>query len=69
MPKLSRNMYTTAKGERKLNCYGVNIPKEVVNQTGITAIDELKVYAKGSKIIIEKKQAEDYILDNLYSEE
>ena len=30
MPKLAKNMYTTAKGERKLNCYVVNIPKEVV---------------------------------------
>ena len=30
MPKLAKNMYTTAKGERKLNCYVVTIPKEVV---------------------------------------
>lgn len=64
MPKLARNMYTTAKGERKLNCYACNIPKEIVNQTGITAIDDLKVYAQGNKIIIEKKKVEDRILDN-----
>ena len=30
MPKLAKNMYTTTKGERKLNCYFANIPKEVV---------------------------------------
>ena len=55
MPKLSRNMYTTAKGERKLNCYGVNIPKEVVNKTDLEG-KELKIRAEGNKIIIEKAE-------------
>ena len=55
MPKLSRNMYTTAKGERKLNCYGVNIPKEVVNKTDLDG-KELKIRAEGNKIIIEKAE-------------
>lgn len=68
MPKLARNMYTTAKGERKLNCYACNIPKEVANKADITADDDLKVYAQGNKIIIEKKKAEDRILDNLLAD-
>ena len=52
MPKLARNMYTTAKGERKLNCYVIHIPKEIVNQTNIK--DNYKIYAKDNKIIIER---------------
>ena len=54
MGKLAKQMYTTAKGERKLNCFVVNIPKEVVLRTNL--IDkEVVVYAKDNKIIIERK--------------
>ena len=54
MGKLAKQMYTTAKGERKLNCFIVNIPKEVVLRTNL--IDkEVVVYAKDNKIIIERK--------------
>lgn len=54
MGKLAKQMYTTAKGERKLNCFIVNIPKEVVLRTNL--IDkEIVVYAKDNKIIIEKR--------------
>ena len=54
MAKLSKNCYTTSKGERKLNCFVLNIPKEVVFQTKL--IDkEVVVYAKEGKIIIDKK--------------
>ena len=53
MPKLAKNMYTTAKGERKLNCYVVNIPKEVVEKTNLEDVD-LKISSKYNKIIIEK---------------
>lgn len=55
MPKLAKNMYTTAKGERKLNCYLANIPKEVVYKTNIKDGDNIKVYSKRNKIIIEKE--------------
>ena len=54
MAKLGKNMYTTASGERKLNCYVVNIPKEVVEQTNLVD-KKLKIYAKENKIIIDKK--------------
>ena len=46
-------MYTTAKGERKINCYVVNIPKEVVEKTNLKDVD-LKISSKDNKIIIEK---------------
>ena len=35
-------MYTTAKGERKLNCYVCNIPKEVVEKTNLKDMQELE---------------------------
>ena len=54
MGKLAKQMYTTAKGERKLNCFVVNIPKEVVLRTNLVD-KEIVVYAKENKIIIEKK--------------
>lgn len=53
MPKLAKNMYTTAKGERKLNCYVCNIPKEVVEKTNLKDAN-LNIIAKDNKIIIEK---------------
>ena len=53
MPKLAKNMYTTAKGERKLNCYIVNILKEVVEKTNLKD-EDLKMSSKDNKIIIEK---------------
>lgn len=55
MPKFSKNMYISIKtGEKKLNCYTVNISKEVVDKTDLKD-KELKIYAQDNKIIIEKK--------------
>lgn len=54
MAKLGKNNYITAKGERKINCYVLNIPKEVVNKTDL-ADKELMIYAENGKIIIDKK--------------
>lgn len=56
MPKLAKNMYKSLKtGERKLNCYNINISKEIVNKTDLED-KELKISAENNKIIIEKKQ-------------
>lgn len=55
MSKLAKLMYYTSKGERKLNCYVKNIPKEVVKQAGIKEDDELIERAEKGKIIIERK--------------
>ena len=54
MAKLSKTNYRTARGEVKLNCYNVNISKEVVSKTNIGPDDKVKIYAKNNKIIIEK---------------
>ena len=53
MPKLSKLYYITSKGERKINCYNVQIPKKVVEQTNIQD-NNVKVYAENNKIIIER---------------
>lgn len=54
MPKINAMKYITASGERRINCYRVIISKEVVKVAGIKEDDNLKVYAKKGKIIIEK---------------
>ena len=55
MAKFSAQYYRTDKGEKKINCYHINISRCVVENSGIKSTDELKIYSKGSKIIIEKK--------------
>lgn len=52
--KLGKQMWTNAKGEKKVNNYKINIPKVVVEQSGITDKDEVYAYAKDNKIVIEK---------------
>lgn len=54
MPKLAKQMYTTAKGERKLNCYVISIPKDIVEKAKLSG-EDLKISTLGNKIIIEKK--------------
>ena len=55
MPKLSKNYYYSRTGERKVNCYIVNVPKEVLQKSCIKDDDFIRVYAKDNKIIIEKE--------------
>lgn len=54
MAKMSKLYYYTSKGEKKLNCYTVPIPKDIVEKAGLEGID-LKITANNDKIIIEKK--------------
>lgn len=53
MPKLSKLYYMTSKGERKINCYNVQIPRKTVEQTNIQD-NNVKIYAENNKIIIER---------------
>ena len=53
MPKLSKLYYITSKGERKINCYNVQIPRKIVEQTNIQD-NNVKIYAENNKIIIER---------------
>lgn len=55
MPKLAKQKYTTAKGERKVNCYLVTIPKRVVEESEIQEDDEISVYQEYGMIVINKK--------------
>lgn len=55
MPKLAKNYYRTAKGEKRINCYMANIPKEVVEASNIQEDDEIAVYQEFGMIVINKK--------------
>ena len=53
MAKLNKMYYYTSKREKKLNCYYIQIPKDLVEKTGL-AESEVKVSVEGNKIIIER---------------
>lgn len=54
MAKLNKMYYYTSKGEKKLNCYTIPVPKEVVEQAKLENV-ELQVIADNNTIIIKKK--------------
>ena len=54
MTKLIKNCYYNRTGEKKVNCYILNIPKKVVEEAGIKPEDEVKMEVEDGKIIIKK---------------
>lgn len=54
MTKLAKQMYYSASGEHKVNCYKATISKEILKQTNIKENDSIKIYTENNKIIIEK---------------
>lgn len=54
MTKLAKQYWINAKGEKKISCYKATIIKEVLEKTDIKEYDEVKIYVKDNKIIIEK---------------
>lgn len=55
MAKLVKQKYRSlVTGEVKINCYTIAIPKSEVKKAFGNDEEQLKVYAKGDKIIIEK---------------
>ena len=54
MTKLNKMYYYTSKGEKKLNCYNIPIPKAVVEQAELENVD-IKLRVENKKIIIERK--------------
>ncbi len=54
MAKINKMYYYTAKREKKLNCYYVNLPKALVEKTGLQ-YKEIQLKQVGNKIIIEAK--------------
>lgn len=55
MPKLNKRYFYTAEGKRKLNCYQIIIPKDLVYKTKIKEDDDLVVVAEGNELVIRKK--------------
>lgn len=54
MAKLNKMYYYTSKGEKKLNCYNIPIPKELVEQANLQNVD-IKWKVEGNKLILERK--------------
>ncbi len=59
MSKIFKNCYFTRSGEKRINCYYINLSKEVVEKALINEKDELNVHSENGKIIIEKIQKKD----------
>lgn len=55
MPKLAKQKYTTAKGERKVFSYLAPISKKVLKQSDINEDDEIAVYEWYGDIVITKR--------------
>lgn len=53
--KLVKSYYYSRNGEKKVNTYLINIPRAIVEETKLQD-KQLKVTAKGNKIIIEKSE-------------
>ena len=52
MTKLIKKYYYASNGERKINCYAVHIPKNMLDKTDIK--DNINIKVENNKIIIEK---------------
>lgn len=53
MAKLNKMYYHTSKGEKKLNCYYIQIPKDLVAKSGLSE-SEVQLKVEGNKIVIER---------------
>lgn len=52
MTKLNKKYYYDKDNNKKLNCFFVNLSKEIVKKTDIK--DDINIYVKDKKIIIER---------------
>lgn len=55
MKKLNKMFYYTSTGEKKLNCYYIPLPKEIVEKANLEDA-EVEVKREGKRIIIERKE-------------
>ena len=55
MQKLQKQYYYNKNGERKLNCYKVNLSRDIIKKAKITEYDTLNIFVLDDKIIIEKR--------------
>ena len=58
MAKLNPMYYYTSKGEKKLNCYNIPIPKELVEKTKLKDKNIEVVIEKGKIILQECKRSD-----------
>ena len=56
MARLNKQYYYIKNGEKRINCYHVLIPKDIINETNITEDDKINIYTEDNKIIIEKSR-------------
>jgi hypothetical protein len=54
MAKLNKMYYYTSKREKKLNCYYITLPKEIVERTKLNDA-EIDIKVEEQKIILSKK--------------
>ena len=54
MPKLAKQYYFNAKGERKVNCYKATIPRELVEKLNLQD-KEIKVIIIDNKLVLDKQ--------------
>ena len=56
MAKLIKNNYRTITGDIKVNCYKVNIPRKIIEESGMDPNKEIEIKIEKNKIIIEEKR-------------
>lgn len=56
MTKLNKKYYYDKDNNKKLNCFFVNLSKEIVKKTDIKDDDFIEVYVNNKKIIIERSK-------------
>lgn len=54
MAKFTPTHYYTSKGEKKVNCFIIPVPKDLVEKANLIGID-IQVKVEGNKIILERK--------------
>ena len=54
MAKFNKLFYYTSKGEKKLNCYNIPVPKELVEKAQLENID-IEIVVDKNRIILQKK--------------
>ena len=55
MAKLVKQKYYNKDGEAKVFSYFVTISKALIKEVGWTGDEQVKVYVKGNKLIVEKE--------------
>lgn len=63
MTKLNKKYYYDKDNNKKLNCFFVNLSKEIVKKTDIQENDDINVRVNNKKIIIERKNENEMCIE------